>query len=548
MKAFKKLSMLFVAVAMMMTTVSTAFAAGETSVGNGNLKIDRNGATYNVYKVLGSKNKQVNGNNLVMYTETSDFKGFFDGTSYKFDVDQGILVKNDKGEFEVMETSENDGLAEITENDPKPNAKVQSEKSKMLTKELIDFIEENSIKPTDSINGMEDNSLTQGYYLVVETTESIKSDGTSTGRVPSLAMLINVNPQKAVHIIPKDASIDIVKKVNNQDDNVAGVGDILPFSINSSIPTYAENYKNIKYSVTDNMSKGLTLDETTINITVDSIKVVENGVVLHKDYLKNLLENDKLNIKKEEATGNTIMTFEFNYDKLKNSALAGKNVHIEYKAEINTDAVVFDANTNTAQLDYTVNPNGKTDGIVDHTDTYTYGLQLLKIDGNATENDKNATNPLAGATFKVTKVTENGDVITDVNDVENTDRENLGKITTGDDGILYLAGLGEGFYQIEEVTAPEGFVKLDGHITIHVTANSDKKTATIELKESNGDIASIVEKADNGNIQLTVKNYKGINLPETGGMGTTIFMIGGAALIALAGVMLVVYSKKSKKA
>ena len=43
-------------------------------------------------------------------------------------------------------------------------------------------------------------------------------------------------------------------------------------------------------------------------------------------------------------------------------------------------------------------------------------------------------------------------------------------------------------------------------------------------------------------------NYKGINLPETGGMGTTIFMIGGAALIALAGVMLVVYSKKSKKA
>ena len=41
---------------------------------------------------------------------------------------------------------------------------------------------------------------------------------------------------------------------------------------------------------------------------------------------------------------------------------------------------------------------------------------------------------------------------------------------------------------------------------------------------------------------------KGAQLAETGGMGTTIFMIGGAALILLAGVILVVYSKKSKKA
>ena len=53
---------------------------------------------------------------------------------------------------------------------------------------------------------------------------------------------------------------------------------------------------------------------------------------------------------------------------------------------------------------------------------------------------------------------------------------------------------------------------------------------------------------ENGTISFDVYNYKGINLPETGGMGTTIFMIGGAALILLAGVMLVVYSKKSKKA
>ena len=38
-----------------------------------------------------------------------------------------------------------------------------------------------------------------------------------------------------------------------------------------------------------------------------------------------------------------------------------------------------------------------------------------------------------------------------------------------------------------------------------------------------------------GNVlfQVTIKNHKGISLPQTGGIGTTGFMVAGAALLVI---------------
>lgn len=41
-------------------------------------------------------------------------------------------------------------------------------------------------------------------------------------------------------------------------------------------------------------------------------------------------------------------------------------------------------------------------------------------------------------------------------------------------------------------------------------------------------------------------NYKGIKLPETGGSGTKMFMIGGGVLLLAAAAFFVFYIKKRK--
>ncbi len=45
---------------------------------------------------------------------------------------------------------------------------------------------------------------------------------------------------------------------------------------------------------------------------------------------------------------------------------------------------------------------------------------------------------------------------------------------------------------------------------------------------------------------LDVINYPGSTLPGTGGMGTILFTVGGAAIVLLAGTMFVIYMKKRK--
>lgn len=45
---------------------------------------------------------------------------------------------------------------------------------------------------------------------------------------------------------------------------------------------------------------------------------------------------------------------------------------------------------------------------------------------------------------------------------------------------------------------------------------------------------------DTGIVKVTVENNQGATLPETGGMGTTLFYIIGGLLVVGAGVLLVV--------
>lgn len=112
--------------------------------------------------------------------------------------------------------------------------------------------------------------------------------------------------------------------------------------------------------------------------------------------------------------------------------------------------------------------------------------------------------------------------------------------TTGENGILALGTLTVGEYRLIETAAPAGYNMAESAIRISVTNNG-----VAALQEGN---SSVVYKKgdkywvagqDNTTWQIRVWNNPGVELPMTGGIGTTIFRMAGLTLILAAGIVLI---------
>lgn len=128
--------------------------------------------------------------------------------------------------------------------------------------------------------------------------------------------------------------------------------------------------------------------------------------------------------------------------------------------------------------------------------------------------------------------------------------------TTGPDGVLIFTGLGAGTYTLKETKAPAGYNPAkEYNIRITCIPGGDAKTGTgqdnctwkYEYKLADEDdtkykvFKEIPEGSDlpNTNNEITIKNTSNTTLPETGGIGTTIFYTVGGLLALVAVVVLV---------
>ncbi len=122
------------------------------------------------------------------------------------------------------------------------------------------------------------------------------------------------------------------------------------------------------------------------------------------------------------------------------------------------------------------------------------------------------------------------------------------KLTTGNDGKVVIQGLDKGTYSITETKAPTSYNKLSNDIGVTITAT----TTGSELTEYNYTVSGAggVKNIENPNTEdaiadVKISNEKGVQLPSAGGIGTTLFVMGGGCTAALTGIYLI--SKKRAK-
>ena len=124
-------------------------------------------------------------------------------------------------------------------------------------------------------------------------------------------------------------------------------------------------------------------------------------------------------------------------------------------------------------------------------------------------------------------------------------------LVTPADGMIIIRGLAGGEYTVTEIKAPEGYNKLTASITMPLEQGGNT-TAGVKVTDVNKTLAA------NGTTLATpiafpnvhvkeIENNKGTVLPETGGIGTTLFITLGALAVIGTGLFLVTNKRISKE-
>lgn len=125
--------------------------------------------------------------------------------------------------------------------------------------------------------------------------------------------------------------------------------------------------------------------------------------------------------------------------------------------------------------------------------------------------------------------------------IQTNDPENeptVVKLTSNEKGQFAIDGLKDGNYNLKEIKAPEGYAKLTEEVPFKVSANSWESEGDIEFaKDKDGQakvngFALLNQDGNKGSAQKVVN--KNLTIPQTGGIGSLIFIVAGLAIMTVA--------------
>jgi fimbrial isopeptide formation D2 family protein/LPXTG-motif cell wall-anchored protein len=503
----KKLLSILLALVMILSLATTAFATdGEEETGSITISNPVDDATYKAYMMFV----------LESYASSEE------GAAHSYKVADGwddFVAEG--GEGAALFTVDDNGY--VTANDDATGSAIAEAAMKYVERKGTAL----DVAATLPDNGSYTvGDLALGYYFV----------DSSLG---ALCSLDTTNPSATIQ--EKNAAHSLDKKVKEgtswQDENDVNVGDTVEFK--ATITIAGPVFDLVMH---DTMDDGLTFAEVSkVMLNEGTDKATElNGA--HYSVLTGDAVSDGHTFDVDFS-----VTFE---DTLKN----GDVITVYYSATLNSNAVeqtaeeaehtAEEAELNKAHLTYKDTNNVEHETEDDITRTYTWKMSVFKFGNN------DETKGLAGAKFVLYKnaTTANGETtysnpvkVTTGTAVDGVDiykvdsASNTTEIITGESGKFEIRGLDAGTYYLVEEDAPAGYNELKEAKTVVI--NHDGQ---MNADDKNGD-----QKIEAGEYETEIKvnNNSGTELPETGGMGTTLIYTLGA-ILAVGSLILLVVKKR----
>ena len=371
------------------------------------------------------------------------------------------------------------------------------------------------------------SGLAAGYYLVKDRDNSLTGNDAYTDYIIKVVGNATATPKSDVPEVEKK-----VKDTNDSTGETSGwqdsadhdIGDSVSFQLKATLADNVSSYTTYKVVFHDTLSKGLTYN--------NDAKVYIDGK-----------ETDGFTVTATvNADGTTTLTV--SCDDVKDLGAGNSSViTVEYTATLNESAVLGSAgNPNEVYLEYSNNPNKSEKGDNETGNTpkdkvivFTYKVIINKITKNPDYDPEDEESeeyiPLTGAEFTLEKYNK-----------ETGEWEAITVVKNDDSTTFTFSGLDDGNYRLTETKTPAGYNTIDP-IEFTVTAEHDVQSDNPALKSLSGNATTgelaFTSDTTAGSLSADVVNKAGATLPETGGIGTTIFYVVGGILVVGAVVLLV---------
>lgn len=382
--------------------------------------------------------------------------------------------------------------------------------------------------------------LQPGYYLIKDKDQSLSQDKLDAYTLYIMRVVGDAIAYPKSNVPTSEKK---VKDINDSTDNAPSswqdsadwdIGDEVPFQISGTVSEKFEDFVAIgtpyKVIFHDDQSDGLTapsyfkayavapddsrydFKDSEFTVAMGEGENANDFTVTFSDLTKIFAEDGETCVIK-----------------------GGSTIYVEYVSILDIDAKIgVEGNPNVMYMQFSNNPYvednfGRTPD--DKVIVFTYKLVVNKLDS--------AKQPLEGAQFTLEKMDSSGKNVKEVI-----------KLTV--EGNTFSAvGIDDGVYRLTETVAPTNYNKLNTPIIFTVRADhnvlsDDPKLISFTGNLSSGNATFTFEHVDSnnptagGNVSTDVINNAGASLPETGGIGTTLFYVFGSLMFVGAALILVV--------
>lgn len=397
--------------------------------------------------------------------------------------------------------------------------------------------------------------VAQGYYLIVET-ETGSAEGFEEDTV-SLVMLDTAG-KTSVTVETKEELPKSDKKVKDSNDSTPetsdwqdsadhDIGDAVPFKITFTLPSDYAKYDHYFVGIHDVQADGLTYN--------NDMKVMVGDEEITGWFDDAITDCNKCTF--HIACNDIVAAAEA----AKVSLKGGDVITFTYTSTLNEDAE-FGAtgNPNEMTIEFSNDPygDGTSETPKDKVIVFTYKVNVDKV----TEGENGTNVPLSGAGFTLYKeVPSTAEDAQKGADIKEKLGDNIKADALADDKYYIVVsntetdaegdtfgfnGVDDGIYVLVETQVPAGYNAWDA-VEFEIAADHEEDSDDPALISLTGGDLVTGEFKDTGIIATEIENNAGIELPSTGGIGTTIFYVVGG-MLAVAAVVLLITKKRMASA